>query len=150
MSFLFVGPRGQVEQRWVVYAALRDNVQHHLEGGSPSEDFSALHTIATALTGARVVVPAAKLHDELLRARALLERPASDLAISARTRSLMAMSWPPPDIRETVLASDVGGLPALLGGNPRTLGDVFGHLLEHLLAITEGAGSEATLAVTDL
>jgi len=150
MSFLFVGPRGQIEQRWIVYATLRDCVQHHLEGGSPTEDFSALHSIATALTGARVVVSAAKLHDELLRARALVERPTADLAISARTRSLLALRWPLPDVRETALSSESGSVHPLLGGDPHTLGDVFGHLLEHLLAITDGASSEATLTVTDL
>ena len=31
MSFLFMGPNGSVESRWITYALLRDNVQHHLE-----------------------------------------------------------------------------------------------------------------------
>lgn len=150
VSFLFVGPGGQLEQRWIVYACLRDNVQHHLEGGSPTDAFSALHSISAALTGAEVVVSASKLRDELTRARVLLERPASELAISARTRSVIALKWPPPEVRETVLVRETGGLSALIGGSPRTLGDVFGHLLERLLAIVDGAGPDATVTVTDL
>jgi hypothetical protein len=43
MSLAFSGPGGSLEVRWIVYALLRDNVQHHLEGGKPSAAFSAVH-----------------------------------------------------------------------------------------------------------
>jgi hypothetical protein len=38
MSMSFNGPNGWIEQRWTVYALLRDNVQHHLEDGAPTKE----------------------------------------------------------------------------------------------------------------
>lgn len=147
----FTGPKGWIEQRWIVYALLRDNVQHHLEGGAPSKDFEALHSFASVLGGARVCVSAARLRDELTRAkRDLCARPIDDLAISLRTRSVIALSWPPPDRVETSLVKDSSSSIPMLGGNARSLDDVFGHLVDGLLRITEGASDVDVVEVNDL
>lgn len=152
MSLSFSTPRGSVEQRWIIYALLRDSVQHHLEGGAPTEGFRHLHSIAEALGGKRVVVPARALRDELLRAQAALSgRPLEDLAISARTRAVLSLSWPPPERRETLLVSEWGGSIPLLGDiQGGRLDDVFGHLLRDLLQITEGAGDADQVEICDL
>ncbi|WP_438001557.1 hypothetical protein WMF26_19470 [Sorangium sp. So ce185] len=152
MSLSFSGPRGWIEQRWIVYALLRDSIQHHLEDGCPSEEFAAIHGAAGALGGQRVVLPAQKLHDELRRARASLAgRPLDALAISGRTRAVLSLRWPPPAERETMLVKDWGDSVPLLGSPPGdSLDDVFGHLLDGLLRITEGASASDHVEVMDL
>lgn len=152
MSLSFSGPKGWIEQRWIVYALLRDSVQHHIEGGTPTEDFDALHSVAEALGSKRVLLNARKLHGELTRARAALAgRPMEDLAISARTRAVLRMTWPPPEQRETVLVSEWGGSIPMLGDVPRvTLDDVFGYLIDGLLRITENASEGEQIEVVDL
>ena len=68
MSLSFHGPKGSLEQRWIYYAMLRDSVQHHIEGGKPTEDFDCLHRVSDALVEHRVTVPALRLRKELERA----------------------------------------------------------------------------------
>jgi len=150
MSISFTGPKGWVEQRWIVYAMLRDNVQHHLEDGSPSGQFECVHAVAEVLGGKNVKISAKKLHAELERAQALLARPIDDLAISLRTRSVIALHWPPPDRRETILAKEWEGRVPMLSGTAETLDDVFGHLVEGLLEITDGASDTDIVDVMDL
>ena len=151
MSMSFTGPRGWIEQRWIVYSLLRDNVQHHLEGGAPSGAFEALHSLAGAIGGARVVVPALRLRAELERAKAALAgRPLDDLAISLRTRSVLSFHWPPQDRRETALVKTWGGSIPFISPSAATLDEVFGHLLDGLLRITDGASEGDTVEVIDL
>jgi hypothetical protein len=151
MSMSFTGPRGWIEQRWIVYARRRDNVQHHLEGGAPSGEFEALHNLAGALGGVRIVVPAVRLRAELERAKAALAgRAIDDLAISQRTRSVLSLQWPPPDRQETTLVEAWGGTIPFIAPSAATLDDVFGHLLDGLLRITDGARESDTVEVIDL
>ncbi|CAN93426.1 MULTISPECIES: hypothetical protein [Sorangium] len=152
MSLSFSGPKGWIEQRWIVYALMRDSIQHHLEDGRPSAEFAAIHGAAAALGGQRVMLPARKLHDELRRARAeLAGRPIDALAISGRTRAVLSLRWPPPEGLETMLVTDWGDSVPLLGA-PRgdSLDDVFGHLLDGLLRITEGASESDHVEIMDL
>jgi hypothetical protein len=150
MSLTFLGPKGAVERRWVVYALLRDNVQHHLEGGEPGKEFLALHELGEALVRGEVTVPAAKLHQELVRAReALLSRPIGELAASVRTRAVMTLSFPLPDARGTALVSESGWTPPVLVQGAETLADVFGSLLLELIAATEGAADGEVVRVID-
>jgi hypothetical protein len=151
MSMSFSGPKGSVEQRWIVYALLRDCVQHHLEGGAPSPEFEALHSMGQALGGKRVVVPARKLHEELTRARAALSgRPIQDLAISTRTHAVISLHWPPPAKPSTSLVEIQGSSIPLLGDIAGDrLDDVFGNLLDSLLQISEGAGEADQVEVRD-
>jgi hypothetical protein len=150
MSISFTGPKGWIEQRWIVYALLRDNVQHHIEGGTPTGKFQSLHSIAEALGGKEVKVPAGPLHEELLVARPLLGRPIEDLAISLRTRAVLSLHWPPPERRETMRVTEWGGTIPLISVTAKTLDDVFGHLLEGLIRITEEAPEGTVVDVIDL
>lgn len=150
MSLIFIGPGGSVEHSWIAYALLRDNVQHHLEGGRRGASFHRLHQIADATRQKSVVLPARGLHDELLKAKeGLRDRPRTELAISMRTRSVISLVWPPPDKNETTLVSEQGAglLPWLPSGE--SLLDIFGHVIDDLLRITGGESTEATVEVHD-
>jgi hypothetical protein len=149
MSLLFSGPSGSFERRWIVYAMLRDNVQHHLEGGAPSPDFGALHAVSDAVLNGSATVSALKLRGEVERATVLVGRPISDLAVSIRTRAVTTRVFPLPQVRGTLLASQAGwGLPFPLE-QARTLGDLFGSMVEELLRVTEGAREGDELTVSD-
>ncbi|MCU0691245.1 MAG: hypothetical protein MUF54_07585 [Polyangiaceae bacterium] len=151
MSILFSGPKRSVEERWIVFALLRDNVQHHLEAGSPKPEFQALHRVISALGGGVTSVPAVQLHAEMVRARdALVARPIADLAISLRTRSVLTMDWPPPDRRETYLLADVDVTLPLLQPEAKTLGDLFGQFVDELIDITAGASDSDVVEIRDL
>jgi hypothetical protein len=148
MGLVFSGPGGSFERRWIVYAMLRDNVQHHLEGGTPSLGFSALHALSDAVLNGSATVSALKLRDEAERATVLIDRPISDLAVSIRTRAVTTRVFPLPEVRGTLLASLAGwGLPFPLE-HARKLGDLFGSLVDELLRVTEGAreGDEVTVS----
>ncbi len=149
VSLTFEGPNGSFERRWIVYAMLRDNVQHHLEGGEPSAAFQSLHQLGEALASGTVSVPAVALRRELEPLEQMLERPASDLAVSLRTRAVHSLHFPLPDRRGTSLASDVDFAPPFPLGNTSTLKDVFGSLVSELLRITEGASVTDRVTVTD-
>jgi hypothetical protein len=149
MSLVFSGPRGSFERRWIVYAMLRDNVQHHLEGGTPGPEFSALHTLSDVLLNGSATVSALKLRDEAERATVLMGRPISDLAVSIRTRAVTTRVFPLPEVRGTLLASHAGwGLPFPLE-QARTLGDLLGSMVEELLRVTEGAREGNEVSVRD-
>jgi hypothetical protein len=150
MSLLFHGPRGAIEQRWIFYALLRDNVQHHLEGGRIGDSFSALHQMALALGGKPTSVSAAELRRELERVeKELVSRPISQLAISNRTRAVISLAFPIPDLESTTLVSDWGGTVEAAAG-AKTLGDIFGYFVTALLRITDQPGPAALVTVTDL
>jgi hypothetical protein len=150
MSLSYVGPKGSFEDRWIVFALLRDNVQHHLEGGTRSPDFADLHAISSALGGGQVKIDARALHAQLERAAVLFPRPIDDLAISLLTKTAFHLLWPPRGEQETALVKDtMDSVPGILG-EPRTLHDVFGHFVEQLLAITEGAAEGEVVEVIDM
>ncbi len=149
MSLAFTGPGGSTERRWIVYALLRDNVLHHLEGGAPSPRFTALHEVAAALGGGVVSVKALQIRAELEAARdALLGLPVDELAVSLRTRAALTLGWPPAEGSDTLLLSEVGlSLPIVEGAN--TLDDIFGTLVRELIQLTEGAGESDVVEVAD-
>ncbi len=149
MSLSFITPRGSLERRWIEFALLRDNVQHHLEGGVPSAAFTNLHRITEALGGKELELPAKALREELLKAEPLLKRPVAELAISMRTRTVVERIWPIPPGAETKLVKDTSST-SVLDGREKELTDVFGVLLYGLLRITEGAGETEKLRVIDI
>ncbi|MGH7294160.1 MAG: hypothetical protein ACRELB_04475 [Polyangiaceae bacterium] len=149
MSLSFFGPAGSFERRWIVYALLRDNVQHHLESKTPTTDFAAIHTIGDALVTGKATVPARKLRDELVRAQTLLDRPAAELAVSRRTRAVCSLRFPLPDTRDTALASSVEWTAPYAIEDAKTLGDFFGSLVSELLRVTDGAGEADVVTVRD-
>ena len=151
MSLSFTGPSGTAEHRWIVYALMRDNVQHHLENvpSSPGE-FESIHRIEQALGGTPVMLSAQRLRGELEAARGLLPRPIRDLAVSERTRSVIDRSWPAPreQARDTILAEGNVSI-AWISPNARTLDEVFGNLVRSLLAITKDARENDVVEVYD-
>jgi hypothetical protein len=151
MSLCFLGPRGSVEQPWIAYALLRDNVQHYLEKGRPSSAFEATHSIADALGGGRVVLPARTLRAELERARAALAgRAISDLAIGPRTRGVIDRTWPPPNAGDTtLLGDDRSKVVPWISPAAATLDHVFGPLIRSLLEITQECGEADVVEVWD-
>ena len=151
MSLLFQTRGGTFEQRWIYYAMLRDNVQHHLEGGAPGEAFSALHAVARVLSAGRVAVPAAKLRGELARVRdEVLALPMSEFAVSLRTNAVISVAWPLPERRDTVLIRDASSTHIPIDPGMKTLGDAFGHMVESLLRLTEGAADDDAVEVLDV
>jgi hypothetical protein len=149
MSLSFVGPGGGFERRWIVYAMLRDNVQCHLEGGTPSPEFAELHALGDALAVGKASVSAVALRDQIQKAKALLSRPISDMAVSLRTRAVCMLIFPLPDVRGAALASMTGwSVPFPMEG-AATLGDVLGSLVEEFLTITEGAKEGDLVTVVD-
>ncbi len=94
---------------WSGYAVLRDNVQHFIEGGQPSERFAALHSLEAAVDSGRAVVDAAKLRGEVMRAwYGLAQKTAQQAALSLRTRAIMTGASSTPSRRGTVVAGCVG------------------------------------------
>lgn len=128
------------------YALLRDNILHHLEHGRPSESFTEVYRIGQVLGGASQLLRATKLSEELAQARALCERSIDDLALSSRTRAVLAVKQELPSGPPT---ERVGLLPSLpwLPSTAQRLGDVFGYLIESLLSITRSARSEDLVQV---
>jgi hypothetical protein len=152
MSLAFTGPSGTAEHRWIVYALLRDNVQHHLEGGTPdTTDFEALHAIDAALGGNPVRVNARQFRRELDRASVLLPQPIAFLAISNQTRAILDRSWRASDRRGSRTTSAEGVVSTIpwLSSHARTLDDVFGNLVRSLMAITSLAGEADVVEVDD-
>lgn len=132
-----------------MYALLRDNVQHHLEGGTPSAAFAAIHALGEALDKGEVRVGARTLYAELERAEALLARPIADLAMSFRTRAVCSMAFPLPEGRGTALITEGGWQLPLSLQHAKTLGDVFGSLVTELKSATQGADDQAEVTVLD-
>jgi len=150
MSLLLVGPKGSFETRWIAYAVLRDNVQHHLESGRPSASFRALHAISEALGGGVTSVSATELRGCAEQARAkLASLPVDELAVSNRTIAALALQ-PPPGERATQLARESGVRIPFLGGTIRTFEDACGALIDSILSITEGARASDRVEVSDL
>lgn len=148
MSLAFMGPAGSCERRWIFYALLRDNVQHYLEDGTPSEAFAALHQLASALGGEAVEVSAVRLRNELVRARQLLEKPIGELAVSERSLAVITLAWPPPAGNRTFIAAEHDVCLRAIHATDRTLGDVFGTLVDELIQIC-GESEEGTVTVHD-
>lgn len=149
MSLTFIGPSGTIERRWIVYAMLRDNVQHHLEGGRPSGEFDALHGMADALLYGETTVSAATLSNEMSRLLPLLEKPISELAVSNRTQAVQHFAFPLPQNLETCLAAQIEWRPTYPLQGASTLGDVIGNIVAELQRITAQAGLDDVVKVID-
>lgn len=145
MSFLFVGPKGSFEVRWITYALLRDNVQHHV-GDEPTP----LNDVSAAMGTGRTELPAAAVNAAARVARdALADLPIAELAVSERTLSVLSFKALPKSTGATVLAAEIGGVPFI---DPRavTLRDVFGNLLTNLIEVTDGAAEGDLVEVRDV
>lgn len=151
MSFSFVGPNGGFERRWIVYALLRDNVQHHLEGGAPSPAFAAIHSISEALGAGPegVKISGAKLKEEVAVIQSRLASIHIDeLAVSLRTRAVITRSFPLPTLRATELARLMDWSVPFPTDQAETVGSLFEDFLEELMEIC-GEASDSVVCVID-
>lgn len=148
MSISFLGPRGSCEVPWIHYALLRDNVLHHLDHGTPSDTFSELYRVGQVLGGTNLFLRATKLDEELRQARTLCAEPIEQLALSARTRAVLTLKEDLPSGPPTAIVGLGFGLPWLPRGAEK-LGDVFGPLIDSLLAITQDASETDTIEVAE-
>ncbi len=100
---------GEARVDWADYALLRDNIQHFIEAGKPSESYAAIHAIERAVDDGRVAVDATRLRSELLGACYKLRRlDLRDCAVSLRTRALVTGCAALPERRGTARARLAG------------------------------------------
>jgi len=109
MKIVLVGKSATRVCDWRSYALLRDNVQHFIENGEPSERFQALHGIERAIDVGAYHVDAARLRGEVLRAWCALWKVRLDsAAISLRTRAILTGNTDLPLARGTLPARAAG------------------------------------------
>jgi hypothetical protein len=137
LRLLLVG-HGSRACDWSGYALLRDNVQHFIEGGEPTDRFTALHGIERAVDDGQCFVDAARLRGEVLRAWYALSRvPLEQAAVSLRTRAILTASTEAPTARGTVLAQKIGwALPVNLDGS-EAVAEAAKSFVTAVLALTE-------------
>jgi hypothetical protein len=149
MRLSMAGAELTTECDWALCTVLRDNVQHHLEGGLPSGSFPALHALADRCwEAAEVTVVAAQLRAELTQAWELLcglrvER----MAMGIRSRAALTGAAAVPKMRGTVLLRLTGWKSPLRLDNAKTLGDVLAGLVIPLIDFCRRAGNTAVIAV---
>lgn len=150
MSLTFIGPSGTCEFPWIQYALLRDNLFHYFERTQSSGSFPELRRAGEALGGQTVTASAVRLRDEAARAQALCSLAVEKLAISSVTKYILLMHadpQPPPELPTEVVGLKIE-LP-WLGGEAKSLGDVFGNLIAGLLDITRGANDTDQVEIID-
>ena len=121
----------------VLCALLRDNIQHHLEGGIPSGAFPAIHALADAPwdSGPVSVSPVMLIFELEAAWPELRDLPTESLAISIRTRAIITHSRCPPEVHGTVLRRHVNWAIPLAPVASNTLQGVFGELVAGLIGI---------------
>jgi len=133
---------------WSGYALLRDNVQHFIEGGKPSERFAALHGIETAVDSGHCRVDAARLRGEVLRAwYALCRISVDDAAVSIRTRAILTGSSKSPAARGTVNARRTGWRLAGPDDGANTVTASARSFVASVLSLTETAVDGETVEI---
>lgn len=146
------GATGERACDWRAYALLRDNVQHYAEQGRPSERFFALHSLEKAVDGGALVVDAARLRGEVLRALSVLRgRSLQDAAISVRTRAKLTGGMV-GSLRGTVRARLMGWEPALGGPAQASITSCASAFVSSVLALTGTAvdGDLLTVRVVEV
>lgn len=149
MSMSFIGPSGSFETPWIRYALLRDNVMHHLDGGSPSMKFISLYSIAASLGGSHIHVNATKLAAEIDEIIANLSAvSSSQLMISRRTQAVLRFEPLLPVNSATECLPNTLSFP-WLDASAETLGEIFRNLLTDLQRITAGCSELDQVEVFD-
>lgn len=148
MRLMILGTQGMRSCSWATYALLRDNVQHYIEGGLPSERFRALHDLERAVDEGVVRIDAARLRGEVLRARCVLEQlQLGRAAVSVRTRAVLTGSRNRPRARDTVLASAAGWALPLEGCAEPSVAAAARQFVDAVLLLTASAVDGAELEV---
>lgn len=150
MSMTFIGPSGSCEFPWIQYALLRDTLLHHFGATEPRMAFSELERAGAALGSRSATTSALRLRREVERAQPLCLMASDKLAISDRTKDVLFLHCMPasPPRDGTHLVGTELHLP-WVGDEARSLGDVFGNLVEALLDITRDAQDTDIVEVID-
>jgi hypothetical protein len=137
VKLLLVG-RGSRACDWSGYALLRDNVQHFIEGGEPTDRFTALHAIEQAVDDGQCFVDAARLRGEVLRGWYALSRVSLDqAAVSLRTRAILTASTEVPTAPGTVLARKIGWQLPVHPDGSQQVAEAAKSFVTAVLALTE-------------
>ncbi len=149
MQLSVAGAELTTECDWELCTALRDNIQHHLEGGFPSGLFPAVHALADRCWApGEVTVSAAQLREELTQAWHVIGGLRVDrMAIGIRSRAALTGAQTVPKVRGTVLLRLTGWKSPLRLGSAKTLGDLFANLVIPLVEFCRRAGDTATIVV---
>ncbi|MEP7050265.1 MAG: hypothetical protein ABJB12_07935 [Pseudomonadota bacterium] len=133
----------------IATSLFRDNVQHYLEGGVPTDRFLCIQAFADAPWEGRVLaLNARKLLNELEMSWSHLRCfSVDDLAIGLRTRAMLAAAPLRPGLRGTVLYRSVNlPIPIDLTAS-RTLEDVFGRFITDLRDLARDTPGRGRLMV---
>lgn len=146
--------RGKTHSRtceWASYAVLRDNVQHYIEHGAPSDRFSTLHSIARAVDGGNCYADPLRLRGEVLRAvSALRSVPLATAAMSTRTCAILAGSKEVPLVGRTSEARMLGW-PLPVSGMPSdSVPFAAEEFISAVVGTTRGAASGDVLQIARL
>jgi hypothetical protein len=147
MRLLISAGNKSVTCDWTLCSLLRDNVQHHLEGGKPSGNYPAIHALGDVVWNHEGKISVRQLRLELDTVRPVL-RPLSinKLAVGIRSRAALTGALTPPPVRGTVLLRLAGwGVPVRLTGFT-TLGDLFGPTFDALQDVGRVTSADAELA----
>jgi hypothetical protein len=148
MQLTLTGRSGSLPCTWASYALIRDNVQHFIERGSPSERFSILHGIEQAVDFGRCSVNAAQLRGEVVRALYALKRvPMRDAAVSVRTRALLTGAAERPRVRSTVRARNAGWRLPVAAPSDQNVAESGASFLNAVLALTESSADGDTVVI---
>lgn len=139
MIIRFSGPLGGFRTGAEQVLLLRDNVQHHLQGGVPSPEYPRIHAMADVVFAAGpATFPAADLWSELTRAFRRLEHlEYRELAMSIRTRAILTHTRALPAVRGTALVRMTGWRVPMATAGVSTLGELFQSLLTRLDIFTD-------------
>ena len=117
---------------------LRDNVQHFLEAGIPSERFAQLHALADGFWSERIVaLDAALLRSELFAAwDGTWRLPISQSAVSIATGAALRGVSAPPGISGTTTSRSARRLSWRAVDEDKTVGQLVGNVVGELMALS--------------
>ena len=151
MSLLFQTRGGTFEQRWIYYAMFATTCSTTWRAAS-GEAFSARSTPSRACSApagrraaAKSMASSRAQRDEVL-ALPMSERVRGE----PRTNAVISVAGPLPERRDTMLIRDASSTHIPIDPSMKTLGDAFGHMVESLLRLTEGAADDDVVEVFDV
>jgi hypothetical protein len=148
MQLFFSTARASYVCAWGSFALLRDNVQHYLEAGEPSDRFRALHSLETVVDDGPCEVDASRLRGEVLRAWCTLWNVSvANAAISLRTRAVLTGCVDLPVSRATLLAIRAGWALPIEGRSNTPIPRAAGEFVAIVLALTEAVVDGHSLRV---
>jgi len=149
MRLSLAGGALSTECDWELCTGLRDNVQHHLEGGFPSGRFPAIHALADRCwSETTVTIGARQLRQELAEVWPVIAHLGIERqAIGIRSRAALTRAPTVPKARGTVLLRLTGWKSPLPLGQARNLGELFGGLVQTLNDFCERVGDKGVIEI---